>query len=153
MLRPMLFCSNFEAFAMYSNLSIDGFLAQKVGIDTMSKLKIGTREGKMNQSGLEEQDIPTQPMGIYRPELNHLHDHTAGMNFSVANSNALSKAQSGMYASIRFVSHGSDEMTKRGHGGRTGALKSDALERAREIRRLGACWNCWVMKVPVRLDL
>jgi len=35
--------------------------------------------------------------------------------------------------------------------GRKGALKPEVSRKVREVRRLGACWNCWVMKMPVSL--
>jgi hypothetical protein len=158
--------------------SFNGFLAQKVGIDTISKMPTKTSDDRTNEdrairggqahgstaeSGnhsrtlleIELKSAPTQPMGIYYPELNHLGSRRHMAQQKAVDPNALSTAQSGIYSSIRFVSHGSDEdhMERRGHGGRTGALNVDALERAREIRKLGACWNCWVMKVPVRSEL
>jgi hypothetical protein len=39
------------------------------------------------------------------------------------------------------------------HGRRKGALDTATLERVREVRKIGACWNCWAMKVPVSLRI
>ena len=36
-------------------------------------------------------------------------------------------------------------------GCRKGELDHETKERARRIRKLHACWNCWNQKVPVRL--
>ncbi|KAK0123923.1 hypothetical protein ONS95_008913 [Cadophora gregata] len=36
----------------------------------------------------------------------------------------------------------------RTHGGRKGALPPATLKKSREVRKVGACWNCWVMKMP-----
>jgi hypothetical protein len=38
-------------------------------------------------------------------------------------------------------------------GIRKGKLDPDAAEKARKIRRMTACWNCWIQKVPVGLHL
>jgi hypothetical protein len=35
---------------------------------------------------------------------------------------------------------------------RKGALSVASLVNAREIRKTGACWNCWAMKVPVSMN-
>ncbi|KAL2062626.1 hypothetical protein VTL71DRAFT_5698 [Oculimacula yallundae] len=49
-----------------------------------------------------------------------------------------------------FVSHDASGVHNlvRTHGGRKGALQPATLKKSREIRRVGACWNCWVMKMP-----
>ncbi|KAG9234762.1 hypothetical protein BJ875DRAFT_460809 [Amylocarpus encephaloides] len=38
--------------------------------------------------------------------------------------------------------------SKRLNGGRRGALDEATLKKARDVRKIGACWNCWVMKAP-----
>ena len=50
-----------------------------------------------------------------------------------------------------FVAHDGSEGhgPARTHGGRKGALAPATLKKSREVRRVGACWNCWVMKMPV----
>ena len=50
-----------------------------------------------------------------------------------------------------FVAHDGSEGhgPARTHGGRKGALAPATLKKSREDRRVGACWNCWVMKMPV----
>lgn len=50
-----------------------------------------------------------------------------------------------------FVAHDGGEAhgPARTHGGRKGALTPATLKKSREVRRVGACWNCWVMKMPV----
>ncbi|KAH9215926.1 hypothetical protein DL95DRAFT_388239 [Leptodontidium sp. 2 PMI_412] len=49
-----------------------------------------------------------------------------------------------------FVAHDGNEppIPARTHGGRRGALPPATLKKAREVRKVGACWNCWVMKMP-----
>ncbi|KAG4443108.1 hypothetical protein IFR05_001434 [Cadophora sp. M221] len=49
-----------------------------------------------------------------------------------------------------FVAHDGNEahVPARTHGGRKGALPPATLKKSREVRRVGACWNCWVMKMP-----
>lgn len=44
-----------------------------------------------------------------------------------------------------------EEQTSQRGGCRKGKLDPEAAERARKIRRITACWNCWIQKVPVRL--
>lgn len=36
-------------------------------------------------------------------------------------------------------------------GRRKGALEEKAKEKAARIRRMKACWNCWLLKVPVSI--
>ncbi|RDL36433.1 uncharacterized protein BP5553_05785 [Venustampulla echinocandica] len=53
--------------------------------------------------------------------------------------------------SFTFVDHGHEASrggSRRLRGGRRGALDDATSKKAREIRKVGACWNCWVMKVP-----
>ncbi|KAH7324047.1 hypothetical protein BKA65DRAFT_511966 [Rhexocercosporidium sp. MPI-PUGE-AT-0058] len=49
-----------------------------------------------------------------------------------------------------FVAHNRTDphVPTRTHGGRKGALPPATLKKTREVRRVGACWNCWVMKMP-----
>jgi hypothetical protein len=37
----------------------------------------------------------------------------------------------------------------RRHGGRRGALDAETLRKAREVRKLGSCWNCWTIRMAV----
>ncbi len=54
-------------------------------------------------------------------------------------------------STFTFVSHDENEghSAGRGQSRRKGALDAETLRKAREVRKLGACWNCWVMKIPV----
>jgi hypothetical protein len=45
-----------------------------------------------------------------------------------------------------------EKVTQRS-GIRRGKLDPDAAEKARKIRRMTACWNCWIQKVPVGVHL
>ncbi|PMD37324.1 hypothetical protein L207DRAFT_73683 [Hyaloscypha variabilis F] len=53
-------------------------------------------------------------------------------------------------STFTFVSHDENEghSAGRGQSRRKGALDAETLRKAREVRKLGACWNCWVMKIP-----
>jgi hypothetical protein len=42
-----------------------------------------------------------------------------------------------------------EEQTGQRGGCRKGKLDPEAAEKARKIRRITACWNCWIQKVPV----
>jgi hypothetical protein len=58
---------------------------------------------------------------------------------------------SGNQPTFTFVGHDENEGhgASRGQSRRKGALDAETLRKAREVRKLGACWNCWVMKIPV----
>jgi hypothetical protein len=45
--------------------------------------------------------------------------------------------------------HGGDGERRKKAGVRTGALDPEAKEKARRIRQMRACWNCWIQKIPV----
>jgi hypothetical protein len=47
------------------------------------------------------------------------------------------------------VSEIPDEETRRSGGYRTGKLDPQTKEKAHRIRKMGACWKCWIGKVPV----
>jgi hypothetical protein len=68
-----------------------------------------------------------------------------------ANGTAHRPSNSGNSSTFTFVAHDeSDGHTAgRGQSRRKGALDAETLRKAREVRKLGACWNCWVMKIPV----
>jgi hypothetical protein len=50
-----------------------------------------------------------------------------------------------------FVEQSNDDThsNSSGRSRRKGALNAASLINLREIRKIGACWNCWAMKVPV----
>jgi hypothetical protein len=56
-------------------------------------------------------------------------------------------------SSYVFVGQGQnsddDQTSSSGRSRRKGTLNAVSLAHAREIRKIGACWNCWAMKVPV----
>ena len=58
---------------------------------------------------------------------------------------------SGNQSTFTFVAHDENDghCAGRGQSKRKGALDAETLRKAREVRKLGACWNCWVMKIPV----
>ncbi|EPE32479.1 Zn2/Cys6 DNA-binding protein [Glarea lozoyensis ATCC 20868] len=42
----------------------------------------------------------------------------------------------------------SADLHKKSHKGRRGALDDTTLKKVRDVRKIGACWHCWAMKVP-----
>jgi hypothetical protein len=52
---------------------------------------------------------------------------------------------------ISEISSGDSSQEK--YGRRKGKLDAKAAEKARRIRKVKACWDCWVMKVPVSYSL
>jgi hypothetical protein len=50
---------------------------------------------------------------------------------------------------LHLVTERPMERATKKSGVRTGGLDPQAKEKARRIRQLRACWNCWVQKVPV----
>ncbi len=59
----------------------------------------------------------------------------------------------GGYSTITFMAQKESDVqgSKRLCARRNGALDPATQKKAREIRKLGACWNCWVLKMPVSL--
>lgn len=173
--------------------SFNGFLAQKFGIDTISKMPtradgeshsmggnfhedagtIDTRREifRMLPGGLrdsfvrnfggvllypvdsapeEQSTLSSRPTSVTDTSPHHQRTIST-LPSDGYNAGPISKIASGVFSSIMFVPHDSDEdQVSRRHGGRRGALDSETLGKSREVRKLGACWNCWVLKVPVR---
>lgn len=48
---------------------------------------------------------------------------------------------------VQLIMNSEEHINQRG-GVRKGKLDPDAAEKARKIRRITACWNCWIQKVP-----
>jgi hypothetical protein len=65
-------------------------------------------------------------------------DHSAGWEHTVINRGGLCR-----------VSEIPEEAARKKGGKRTGGLDPETKEKARRIRQMRACWNCWVQKVPV----
>lgn len=49
---------------------------------------------------------------------------------------------------LRFVSENREDEEKR-TGVRSGKLDPDVAEKAKRMRKIKACWKCWIQKVPV----
>jgi hypothetical protein len=49
----------------------------------------------------------------------------------------------------RVCEHVQKEASQKSFGCRKGKLQPEVKEKARRVRKLGACWPCWVLKVPV----
>jgi hypothetical protein len=52
---------------------------------------------------------------------------------------------------LQFVSENVKDEVDMRSGIRKGKLDPETAEKARRIRRMKACWNCWIQKVPVSL--
>lgn len=50
---------------------------------------------------------------------------------------------------LQFVSENVKDEVDMRSGIRKGKLDPETAEKARRIRRMKACWNCWIQKVPV----
>ena len=91
--------------------------------------------------------IPRDPVGFFSSTPpNQFQDPTP---VSVFNAHKPSKC--GNESTFTFVGHDENNghTGVRGQSRRKGALDAETLRKAREVRKLGACWNCWVMKIPV----
>lgn len=87
------------------------------------------------------------PVGFFSSSPpNQFQDSTPVSVFSVHN-----PSKSGNTSTFTFVGHDENHGISggRGQSRRKGALDAETLRKAREVRKLGACWNCWVMKIPV----
>jgi hypothetical protein len=49
----------------------------------------------------------------------------------------------------RVYEHTQKEPSQKSFGCRKGKLQPEVKEKARRVRKLGACWTCWVLKVQV----
>ncbi|KAH8654095.1 hypothetical protein BGZ60DRAFT_160618 [Tricladium varicosporioides] len=49
---------------------------------------------------------------------------------------------------LTFINHDGHSPHNSQLGRRRGPLDEESLKKVREIRKIGACWNCWVLKVP-----
>ena len=50
---------------------------------------------------------------------------------------------------LKIVSERRDEEGSHSGGRRTGKLDKEAKEKAARVRKMKACWTCWLLKVPV----
>jgi hypothetical protein len=74
------------------------------------------------------------------------------MSRSRSNSISASSESGDFRLNYRFIFVTNDQSAdpyKKYHKGRRGALNDATLKKARDVRRIGACWHCWAMKVPV----
>lgn len=95
--------------------------------------------------GTRQHDVPSVPFFSHSPVQNRFQGLTP-------ESNGVHRPSiSGNQATFTFVAHDDSEgqCAGRGQSRRKGALDAETLRKAREVRKLGACWNCWVMKIPV----
>lgn len=93
-----------------------------------------------------QHDVPSVPFFSHSPIQNRF------QTLSRESSNgAYRPSISGSQSTFTFVGHDECEghCAGRGQSRRKGALDAETLRKAREVRKLGACWNCWVMKIPV----
>lgn len=51
-----------------------------------------------------------------------------------------------------FLSEHKEEEEKQRSGVRNGKLDPEVAEKAKRMRKLKACWKCWIQKVPVSLS-
>lgn len=93
-----------------------------------------------------QHDVPSVPFFSHSPIQNRF------QTLSRESSNSVYRPSiSGSQSTFTFVPHDECEghCAGRGQSRRKGALDAETLRKAREVRKLGACWNCWVMKIPV----
>ncbi len=89
--------------------------------------------------------VPSVPFFSHSPTQNRF------QGFPRESKGAHCPSISGNQSAFTFVSHDESDghCPGRGQSRRKGALDAETLRKAREVRKLGACWNCWVMKIPV----
>jgi hypothetical protein len=94
-----------------------------------------------------QQDAPSVPFLSHSPEQSRFQD----LPRESENATRRWSSISGGPSMFTFVAHdeGEGHCAGRGQSRRKGALDAETLRKAREVRKLGACWNCWVMKIPV----
>jgi hypothetical protein len=94
-----------------------------------------------------QNNVPSVPFFSQSPIKSRFQD------LNPASNGAQRPSISGNQSMITFLAHDGSEgrCAVRGQSRRKGALDAETLRKAREVRKLGACWNCWVMKIPVSL--
>lgn len=143
----------------------NGFFAQKFGIDAIPKYSPMSPSGKNNRhrqtsSGHKDMihtfSLSPKSVADSRRDQSPLSSKTLspGPETSGETPNmAIDKASTSSPTLTKFTFVGHNESSKREHCRRRGALDEATLKKSREVRKLGACWNCWLMKVPVSLHL
>lgn len=100
-------------------------------------------------AGALQHEMPSVPFFSITSAQSRFQDLSANSTAEVipAHQPSMSASQS----TFTFVAHDQSEGNSvgRGQSRRKGALDAETLRKAREVRKLGACWNCWVMKIPV----
>jgi hypothetical protein len=144
----------------------NGFFAQKFGIDKIpqyspmspSDKNSEPRSYKRSSGGHKDMmhTFSVSPKSAANPRRDQSPSSSKtlspGPETSIQTPNiatAKASTSSPTYAKFTFVGHNGS--SKREHCRRRGALDEATLKKSREVRKLGACWNCWLMKVPVSL--
>lgn len=155
---------------LVSGGSYNGFFTQKLGLDAIPKYsslysrinvsdktsKTPSTDGKSNMT--HTFSVEANPTSIARRELSPNSaktlspepDHHGQSTDNPSDNDSLSGSSKGRRtSSFTFVSYSG--VSNRDHCRRRGPLDGPTVKRARDVRKVGACWNCWLMKVPCSL--
>jgi len=153
---------------IFSGGIYNGFFAQKFGIDTIPRYSPMSPSGRNNElrshrrsSGGHKDMIHTfsvspKSAAYTRRDQSPLSSKTLSPGPEIAiqtTTIAGNKASTPSPTNAKFTFVGHNESSKREHCRRRGALDEATLKKSREVRKLGACWNCWLLKVPVSLPI
>jgi hypothetical protein len=153
---------------VFSGGAYNGFFAQKFGIDAIPKYLPMSPSGKNNGTRSYRQSSGGHKDMIHTFSVSPKSDANSHRDQSPVSSKTLSpgpetssqiphiatdKASTSSPTHTKFTFVGYNESSKREHCRRRGALDEATLKKSREVRKLGACWNCWLLKVPVSLHL
>jgi hypothetical protein len=152
----------------YPDELYNGFLVQRFGLETLPRVSVkiintGRGESTSRPVSSSANDSMTHTFHISPVTTSSSHSHQSSnneedvMTWISQNKKRLETLKqtthpttAGPASSFIFVGQDDeDDRSSSGRSRRRGALNATALENAREVRKIGACWNCWAMKVTV----
>ncbi|KAF4632197.1 hypothetical protein G7Y89_g5925 [Cudoniella acicularis] len=109
------------------------------GFHSFKVISPATSLHQQEQGPDSPETLAAESDGQEYPQSRHSHARSA--------SNSTTPQES-LSTTFTFVTQDQSGQSSPQHGRRRGALDQETLKKVREMRKIGACWNCWVMKVP-----
>ena len=157
---------------VFSGGIYSGFFVQKFGLEAIPKYQpmspsrkdaghiwnkgssnhsTGERNGMVhtfsvapNPAPVPRRDLSPNSTKTLSPEPDNSSQSSTSPSTNISSPN---KSRGATFSTFTFVGH--SEGSKRDHCHRRGPLDKSTFKKAKDVRRVGACWNCWLMKVPV----
>ncbi|TVY47817.1 hypothetical protein LOCC1_G003937 [Lachnellula occidentalis] len=144
----------------FSDGIYNGFFVQKFGLETIPKYQPTSPSRKdttISENGMLN-TFSVVPTSTSISRRDQSPNSTKTLSPEPVNSTRMARSPSNpcstepknaSFSTFTFVGHG--EGSKRDHCHRRGPLDQSTFNKAKDVRRVGACWNCWLMKVPCSL--